>query len=58
MAKKLTRGVELEIEKARNDARWADIPKLLNDVETSKATLSGRSDSLIQSVVQMYSFTD
>ena len=41
MAKKVARGVELEIEKARNDARWADIPKLLNDVGTSKASLSG-----------------
>jgi hypothetical protein len=42
MAKKLARGAEVEIEKARNDARWADIPKLLNDSETSKASLSGR----------------
>ena len=44
MARKSTRGAEVEIEKARNDARWADIPKLLNDVETSKASLSGAFD--------------
>lgn len=41
MAKKLARGFEVEIEKARNDGRWADIPKLLSDLGTSKSTLSG-----------------
>ena len=53
MAKKLTRGAELEIEKARNDARWADIPKLLNDVETSKVTLSGINIQYIVDVIYM-----
>ncbi|XP_028395895.1 tetratricopeptide repeat protein 7B-like [Dendronephthya gigantea] len=41
MAKKLARGAELEIERARNDGRWADIQKLLNDLETNvKSTWS------------------
>ena len=53
MAKKSTRGAEVEIEKARNDAQWADIPKLLNDVETSKANLSESYKTLVDCEFQI-----
>ena len=41
MAKKIARGIEQEIEKARGDGRWEDIPKLLKDLDFNKSSLSG-----------------
>ena len=41
MARKIARTIEQEIEKARGDSRWDDIPKLFKDLDFSKSSLSG-----------------
>lgn len=44
MAKKITRGIEFELEKARNEERWSDIPKLLSDLDSSKINVPGKTE--------------
>lgn len=55
MAKKVARGIEQEIEKARKDARWEDIPKLLRDLDDTKSSSVSGSKSFIYKIYFKFS---
>ncbi|XP_046847827.1 tetratricopeptide repeat protein 7B-like [Xenia sp. Carnegie-2017] len=53
MAKKITRGIEFELEKARNEERWSDIPKLLSDLDSSKINVPDSFRNLVECEFQI-----